>query len=232
VPTRSTQRYGKIARQCVGNSTFDSFLRKWREGLGSPTGLWEGNFAIEELRVTPYTEKRSVAATKPENTTRASMLKFVRCEPGQGPRPREMLERVLDEVEDYKDRKLRWRNQQDQRDLRSTELLLAQIERKVVRQNARVADGKLKQLLSEAAHVIDHSRAGIGKLRDPRRPSPLGPWELLWKGQPRMENLRRQLDLDAQLQIQAAKMFRIFLREDQGISLRTICPSRCTGISD
>jgi hypothetical protein len=70
--------------------------------------------------------------------------------------------------------------------------------------------------------VIDHSRADIGKLRDPRRPSPMGPWELLWKDHPRMENLRRQLDLDARLQIQAAKMFRTFLHEDQGVSVRTI----------
>jgi hypothetical protein len=57
---------------------------------------------------------------------------------------------------------------------------------------------------------------------NPARRSPLGVWERLWSRHARAETIRREIDLDARLQKQAAKMFRTFPSEDEGVSLRTI----------
>ena len=200
---------------------FATFYLKWRGGLRSPTDLWEGYRAVEELRIAGYDEKWN--PTPPE-TVHFSMLDFVlrEGEYRSDPRSLDMLERVLGEVESYKKQKLRWRSEHDRKDSRDTELLLSKVGRDLTRQLSRVGDAKLKQLLEDVVGMIDHRRAEVRKLRNRPERSPMGPWEMLWPSHPRMENLQKQIDLDTRLQIQTAKLLRTFLQQDARVSIRTI----------
>jgi hypothetical protein len=191
---------------------FESFLKKWRAALHSPRNIWEGPRAVAELERAGYTEKSKSAPDE-----RVSMLSFVRCDPQHRWRPREMLKRVLAEVEDYKRQKLSW-----QKEFRATELFLAGIGRKVILRRGRVADDRLKELLARTANAIEEQRKALKNLTDPAELSPLGPMELLWEKNARAENIGKEIELDTRLQLQMAKMFRTPLHPDVGVSRRTI----------
>lgn len=191
---------------------FESFLKKWRAALRLQSEIWEGPRAEAEL-------ERADCTISPMSASegRVSMLSFVRCDPARGWRPREMLRRVLAEVEDYKSQKLSW-----QKEFRATELFLAGIERKVIRRRGRVADDRLKELLSGTANAIEGQRKALQNLTDPAERSPLGAVELLWAKNARAENIGQEISLDTRLQLQMAKMFRTALHLDDGVSRRTI----------
>ena len=145
------------------------------------------------------------------------MFDFVRCEPTCGWRPTDMLERVFAAVEDYKKTKLSWK-----KEFLSTELYLAKIGQRVGLRGARTENRLLKGLLSNLQDAIEEKRKMVRATGDSSRRSPLGPWAGLWPKRIRVAEIKREIDLDTRLQIESAKMFRIFLHEDEGVSLRTI----------
>ncbi|MFY9528821.1 MAG: hypothetical protein WAR24_07915, partial [Candidatus Acidiferrales bacterium] len=146
-----------------------------------------------------------------------SMLSFVRAESNRGPRPREMLEKVFAEVEDYRRQKFAW-----QTEFRATEMFLAGIGRRVSRRGLRVGDSRLKKLLTNTAQAIERRRLVLRDFSTSAQRSPLGVWERLWSQHSRAESVTREIELDTRLQVQSAKMFRTFLHKDEGVSLRTI----------
>ena len=145
------------------------------------------------------------------------MFDFVLCMSIHGRRPREMLRRILDEIEDYKKQKLIWKEK-----YRETERFLARIGRSIFRRGKRAGEEALKQLLKNTANLIEEQRRLVKNLRDPTQRSPLGVWERLWMNHPRRTSINRGIDLDTGLQLQIAKMLRTFLHKDEGVSLRTI----------
>jgi hypothetical protein len=187
---------------------FDKFLRDWRNAFRAPSDLWKGHAAVEELK----------RANNYDGSMLESMLGFVRCDSAQGWRPREMLRKVFAEVTEYKRQRISL-----QKEFRDAELLLAQLERAVTLRNIRTNHPLLKRFLSNTAEVVERRRKIVSKFisRLPLR-SPLGAWEKLWPQLKRGEITRLAVDLDTRLQLQCAKMFRTFLREDEGVSLRTI----------
>jgi hypothetical protein len=194
------------------NPEFESFLKKWRDAFRAPSPVWYGNRAVKELKHAGYTIK---PRSSPEQ--RISMLSFVCCDPDQRWRPREMLRKVLSEVEDYKRRKLAWKGE-----FRETELFIARIARQAHRRSVDAVDPRLKKLLETTAALIEQARPLLNEFRDPAYRSPLGVWERLWPQHARKEIFDRRIELDTHLQVQAAKMFRTFLHDDEGVSLRTI----------
>lgn len=189
----------------------ETILGKWRAALRSPSPLWEGPRAVAELQRSGVDIDDSSA----EQALHTSMLGFVRCERIHRWRPREMLANIFSEVDEYKKQRTAW-----QKEFRVTELFLARVERRVSRR--RVSDPRLKGLLQNAATAIERRRLVLRDFMNPARRSRLGIWERLWSRHARVENIRREIDLDARLQKQAAKMFRTFLHEEEGVSLRTI----------
>src|SRR3974390_3431481 len=101
----------------------ESFLQKWQVALRSPSKVWEGRLAVAELRSAGYTFKSKLS---PEDNERISMFDFVLCRSRHGWRPKEMLGKILAEVEDYKKQKRIWKAQYPE-----TEVFLAGIERRV-----------------------------------------------------------------------------------------------------
>lgn len=129
-----------------------------------------------------------------------------------------MLEKVFAEVKDYKKRRVALR-----KEFRDTEIFLAGLERAIAREKLRIKHPLLKRLLSSTAKAMEQRRRILSNFinRSPHR-SPLGPWERLWSQHTQAEVIHRELDLDTRLQLQSAKMLRTFLREEQGVSRRTI----------
>jgi hypothetical protein len=189
----------------------EAILGKWRAALRSPTPLWEGPRAVAELQ----RAGANIDHSSTEQALHTSMLGFVRCERIHRWRPREMLANIFSEVEDYKRQKTAWR-----KEFRDTELFLAGLVRRVSRQ--RASDPRLKRLLQNTATAVERRRLVLRNFMNPARRSPLGVWEGVWSKHARAENIRREIDRDTRLQKQAAKMFRTFLHEDEGVSLRTI----------
>jgi hypothetical protein len=189
-------------------TTFRKFLINWREAISAPSDLWDGYRAVAELK----------GAGHPEGEGRRSMITFVRCDPEEKWRPREMLRKVFVEVWDYKRQRVSWA-----KEFRESELLLAKIERKVALKTVKLNHSSLRRLMSNTAAAIERRRKILSKFinRSPFR-SPLGSWENLWPHLTRAEIVRPEVDLDTRLQLQCAKMFRTFLHEDEGVSLRTI----------
>jgi hypothetical protein len=190
---------------------FESFLKKWQDAFRAPNDLWDGNRAVKELKRAGYAIKRK---SLPEQ--RISMLSFVCCHADHGWRPREMLRKVLWEVEDYKRQKLAW-----QKEFRKTELFIARIARQVHLRSKGTTDPHLKKVLRTTAVQIEQGRPLLKEFSDPAYRSPLGVWERMWPGDTRKE-VSRGIELDSRLQVQTAKMFRTFLHQDEGVSLRTI----------
>jgi hypothetical protein len=190
---------------------FQSFLKKWRAALLVQSGMWEGPLAVGELARAGY----ALSPKLPDE--RISMLSFVRCDPEHRWRPRDMLSKVLAEVDDYKKQKRAW-----QKEFRAAELFLANTERNVGRRRANVADAQLKTLLGRTQNLIEQQRLAVRNLTEPARISPLGVWERLWQKNVRAEHITQEIGLDKRLQLQAAKMFRTFLHKDEGVSRRTI----------
>jgi hypothetical protein len=193
---------------------FEEFLQDWRGDLRSPKDWWDGRRAVAELRSAGYTVESRLLD---EQSVRISMFDFVLCEPKCRWRPREMLSKILAEVEDYKKQKRAW-----EREYRNTEIFLAKIGRRTLLQSQRAVEDALKQLLKRTAILIEEQRIFVNKLRNPTQRSLLGAWERLWPHRTRKASINRKIDLDTRLQLQIAKMFRIFLHKDEGISLRTI----------
>lgn len=183
--------------------------KKWRAALRSPSDLWDGYRAVEELKQAAY----PVAG----NERIGSALNLVRCDDQTGWRPQEMLGRILKEVKDYKEKKQAW-----QKEFKDTELLLASIARRVKRRNCRTSNPELKGLLDDTSHLVEKRRAAVAAYRQGNGRSPLGIWEGVSGFPSRVENIRRGTDLDTRLQIQAAKMLRNFLSLEDGVSLRTV----------
>lgn len=190
---------------------FQLFLKKWRDALRAPGLVWDGRRAVADLKSARYTR------SSPEENARRSMFDFVRCQPGYGPRPWEMLEGIVAEVEDYKRQKLAWRKER-----RDTELFLAGVERRIELWRLKVVEPSLKSSLTTLAEVIEQRRLALRSSITPARHSPLGVWERVWAGHERSTNINREIDLDTRLQVQSAKMLRTFLHRDEGVSLRTI----------
>ena len=191
------------------NTPFGNFLKEWRDELTSSTAGWDGFRAIEELKRAGYSEGK----------VHTSKITFVRCDPEEGsPRPLEMLRKVFAEVTDYKKRRRAW-----QKEFRDAQHLLARLGRTAALKAGKTNDPLLKQLLSGTADEIETKCKAIANLMtgSPGR-SPLGAWERLWSQHARAEIVKREIDLDTRLQVQCAKMFRTFLHEDEGVSLRTI----------
>jgi hypothetical protein len=193
---------------------FESFLKQWRAALRSPSESWDGWRAVAELRRAGYTRRSNLS---PEENDRISMFDFVFCNPVHRWRPREMFTNILDEVEDYKRKKLTGEEQ-----YRKTELFLARIGRSTFLQSKRVGAETLERLLMNTANLIEEQRHLVKNLRSPTQRSPLGVWERLWPNHVRSARVNRKIDLDTRLQLQIAKMFRTFLHKDEGVSLRTI----------
>jgi hypothetical protein len=128
-------------------------------------------------------------------------------------RPLNMLANVFDEVQDYRIQSVAWR------DFEKAAVFLAKIGREATIMSNDVDYPALKRLLSKVAQMIELERR---RVRARTNASYLGAWERLWPGHPRRQGIQRRIDLDARLQIQAAKMFRTFLHRDEGVSLRTI----------
>lgn len=197
----------------IANSTFEKFLVKWRTALRAPTDLWDGYQAIEELKQADYPiEPRST-----DVHAGRSMLHFLRCERGCGWRPRDMLDRVLREVRDYKRQRFAWEKQ-----VKDTEMFLAGLARKAKRRSLNATDSRIKALLKDTYEAIENQRTYLANYcKSPGR-SPLGAWEGLWERNPRIETIHRGITLHTRLQLQSAKMFRIYLRAEGGVSLRTV----------
>jgi hypothetical protein len=190
---------------------FQLFLKKWRDAFRAPSDLWDGNRAVAELKSARYTR------SSPQENARRSMLEFVQCEPGYGPRPWDMLKGIVGEVKDYKSQKLAWKKER-----RDTEVFLAGVGRTVNLRASKVADQTLKSLLAAVAEMIEQQRRALRNSIRPAQQSPLGAWERIWASLQRRTDINRGIDLDTRLQIQSAKMLRTFLHRDDGISRRTI----------
>jgi hypothetical protein len=190
---------------------FQLFLKNWRDAFRAPTPLWDGNRAVADLKSARYTR------SSPQENARRSMLEFVQCEPGYGPRPWDMLKGIVGEVKDYKRQKLAWRKER-----KDTELFLAEVERRIKLRRSRVVDPILSSLLATAAERIEQQRLALQDSIRPAHHSPLGIWERLWAKHERSADINRGIDLDTRLQLQSAKMLRTFLHQDDGVSLRTI----------
>ena len=193
---------------------FETFLRQWRAALRSPNESWDGWRAVAELRRAGYTVR---ANQSPKENERISMFDFVFCDPAHRWRPRKMFSHILDEVEDYKNKRLTW-----EEPYRKTELFLARTGRSTFLRSKQVGTEALKQLLMNTAKLIEEQRCLVKNLRSATRRSPLGVWERLWPNHVRSATVNRGIDLDTRLQLQIAKMFRTFLHKDEGVSLRTI----------
>jgi hypothetical protein len=185
----------------VDSPEFTNFLTKWRGAITTrQSRWWEGAIAVRELSEEP------------------GYLDFICCRPDQRPAPRWMLKGILDEVEDYRAEKKTRR-----KDFRKTELFLAKIgrEAKLQSRSKEIATVQLKNILNQVALHIDERRAAVKSCLDgDKKGAPLGPaWEQLWPRRPRRDTINRGIDLDHRLQLQCAKMFRIFLR---AVSVRTI----------
>jgi len=190
------------------NTPFGKFLKEWREALSVPSDLWEGYKAVEDLKRAGYSE----------GNVRTSMFTFVRCEPSEGWRPREMLRNVFAEVLDYMKQRLAWK-----KEFRDIQYFLAKLERKAVLKSGKISRPSLKRLVSNTAEMIERRRKALATYMSGSLPrSPLGRWETLWTQHGRAEQIDREIELDTRLQLQCAKMFRTFLHEDEGVLLRTI----------
>jgi hypothetical protein len=190
------------------NTPFGKFLKQWRDELTTSTAGWDGFRAIEELKRAGYSE----------GNDRRSMITFVRCDPDEKSRPLEMLRKVFAEVTDYKKRRRAW-----QKEFRDVDAFMAKLRKSVDLKQAETNGRLLKRLLSNTGLAIKRRHRILANFKSgsPGRP-PLGPWERLWSQHARAEIINREIDLDTRLQVQCAKMFRIFLHEDEGVSLRTI----------
>jgi hypothetical protein len=194
------------------DEAFTEFLPKWQEAFRRPSDGWDGHRAVTDLKNAGYDIRKGSQVIE-----RVSMLSFVRCDPEHRWRPREMLRRILLEVLNYRRQK-----RASQKQFADVELLLADIERRLKLWRNQVADAELKRLLANTADVIERRRTILQNFRSDRPFSPLGLWERLWEQQARADDIKRGIDLDSRLQVQAAKMFRTFLHKDEGVSLRTI----------
>ena len=190
---------------------FQLFLKKWRDAFRAPSPLWDGNRAVADLKSARYTR------LGPNGDPDRSLLKFVQCEEGYGPRPWSMLGGIVGEVKDYKRQRLAWKKES-----RDAEVLLAEVGRRVKLRGLDVVDPRLKSLLASAAKMIERYRLALRSPARPAKDSPLGVWERLWTGHERSTDINRGIDLDTRLQSQSAKMLRTFLHRDDGVSLRTI----------
>jgi len=182
----------------VDSPEFKNFLTKWRDAITRQSRRWEGPQAVREL------------------SREAGYLDFILCRPDGRLAPRWMFKGILDEVEDYRaEKKTR------QKDFRKTELFLTKVGREVELESKKIATVQLKNMLHELALHIDGRRAAAkSSLDGDNKGAPLGPaWEQFWPRKPRGDITNRGIDLDARLQLQCAKMFRIFLR---AVSVRTI----------
>jgi hypothetical protein len=182
----------------IDSPEFKEFLTKWRDAIAHQSRRWEGPQAVNEL------------------SREAGYLDFIRCRPDERLAPRWMLKGILDEVEDYRTENKIW-----QKDFRDTELFLAKIGRKVELQGKKVVTDSLKNMLHQVALGIEERRAAIKSCLDSnKKGAPLGAvWERFWPRKPRVNIISHRIDLDMRLQLQCAKMFRIFLR---AVSVRTI----------
>lgn len=187
---------------------FETFVRKWRNAFLAPRPVWEGQRAVAEL-------KRSVITKEPTGE-RVSTLSFVMGDPVHRWRPNEMLKKVFYEVIDYKKQKVR-----RQSEFRQTEELFAGIYRKLTKNASRANDEFVKYVLNNSAKSIERTRVAVRDF-EARTHSPLGIWEELWPNHPRVQRVGRRIDLDSRLQIQVAKMLRIFLIKEDGVSRRTV----------
>jgi hypothetical protein len=188
---------------------FQTFLSKWRRALVDPKLIWEGRKAVRELRAASY-------GIEPGLT----MLDFIRCDEGTGWRPREMLDRVIGEVEDYKQKKQAWSNAIRRNEARKVELFLTDLSTRASSESTQVYDPFAKKLLKRMSRKIQTERADFVRYTKKAEISPLGRWEGLWKRAPRRASIERAIALDSRLQEQSAKMLRTFLGES--VSLRTI----------
>jgi len=177
---------------------FKAFLTKWRSAITYQSDLWEGPRAVRELH------------------HEAGYLDFVLCKP-DGRRPSVwMLRGILGEVEDYRTQKQVW-----QKEFKDTEIFLAKIGREVELRSKQTATVHLKDILHKAASGIEEQRIAVRSyLERNQKGSPLGAaWEKFWPRRARIEIIDREISLDTRLQLQCAKMLRIFLR---AVSVRTI----------
>lgn len=182
----------------IGPAEFDAFLTKWRSAINFQSDLWEGPQAVGELR------------------RKAGYLDFILCKPDGRRPPVWMLRGILDEVEDYRMQKQGW-----QKEFSDTEIFLAKIGREAERQSKKTATVHLRDILHKAALGIEEQRIAVKSYMDrDKQVSPLGAaWEKLWPHRARIEIINRGIALDTRLQLQCAKMLRIFLR---AVSVQTI----------
>jgi hypothetical protein len=175
----------------------ESFIRAWRESFLSPSDVWEGQLAVMALK------------------RHGDCMGFVLCRPNRGVMPREMLRLVLAEVRAYEESKRAW-----QREFKTAELFLSNIYRQTMGWCTKTQDATLKELLVKTAREIEKERVELNRYRN--GVLPIGYFEMFWKRFPRADVITSRIDIDARLQLQLAKIFRTFLRKDDGVSTITI----------
>src|SRR5579862_422985 len=177
----------------------ESFIRAWRQSFLSPEDVWGGQRVVMALK------------------RHGDCMGFVLCEPNRGVMPREMLRFALAEVRAYEESKRAW-----QRESEAAELFLSSIYRQAMRWRAETQDATLKEFLAKMAAEIEKQRRELNRYRTDSGVLPIGYFEMFWKRFPRADVITRRIDIDTRLQLQLAKIFRTFLRKDDGVSTITI----------
>jgi hypothetical protein len=197
MPCENTHCLCQNDEQCVISVNLESFIRAWKESFLSPNEVWEGQRAVMELK------------------RHGDCMGFVLCRPNRGVMPREMLRLVLVEVRAYEESKRAW-----QREFKTAELFLSDIYRQTMGWSGKTQDATLKKLLENTAAEIENQRVELKRYRDGILP--VGYFEMFWERFPRADVITRRIDIDTRLQLQLAKIFRTFLRKDDGVSTITI----------
>jgi hypothetical protein len=191
--------------------SFDAFITRWRSRLTDCDPLWEGGFAVTELR-------------------RKGVWDFLRCEKDwkNDWRSQDCLRRILAELNRYRRETQAWKQTGllARQELKEGSQFLSKLESQLAKKEEKSRTPILKYHLRKTRKQVTESQEALKnfkKLATKTRfvHSPLGSWELLWPKQKAEMYVRRGIQLDSRLQFQLGKMLSTFLRED-GITLKTI----------
>jgi hypothetical protein len=187
--------------------TLKTFIARWRDEISRKSDLWEGTWAVNELRG-------------------AKTLNLVRCERNHWLFP-DLLNRSILEMKDYRDETSALAagglltNQQ----FEDADDLFQLIWNKIEKRKKSIRVPVVRRVLNELQERAQSSRDYIAREKQEykkTRHSKLGAWERLWSEHPTWKPVDQKIKLDKRLQLQLAKNFLRTLRLQNDHTLRTI----------
>lgn len=184
----------------------ERFLVRWRSGLEARDAVWQGTFAVAEVRRKGMLDFLLVKRKSKTNQWQAE----------------DLLSRMVDEMKEYR-REAGSRLAKEHFD--AVDQFLRGLTRKIQAKEDGTTEPSLKALLKRLKREVDKERKTVGALRQQRKDSHGGTWQQFWPELPRKNLVSRKLELDTRLQLELGKMLAGYLRPEdkrERVSLETI----------